>query len=404
MNLNLPKEFWQVSSFFDKITLVFCKSYDIIEKQRLNEGTKMRLIATNSIKPGTKLSKAVINQKGQVLIQAGVPLTERMINRLIDIGLTFIYIEDEKTRDIVIKNTISEKTQKEVIQTVEKTFKDLKTNENISNSFVLEKATKQFSEVIRSVLEELKGNNDLLTLLSDVMIHDQYIFTHSFNVTLYALAIGIELKLDEKQLEALGLGAILHDVGKMLIPQEVLMKPGKLTMEEYDEVKKHTTNGFNLLRNLPNVPLTAAHCAFQHHERLDGSGYPRGVKGDEIHLFGRILAVADVFDAVTSNRVYRQAMLPHEGLEILYAGCGQHFEQRMVEAFRNAVAIYPLGLSVTLNDGRKGIVVKQNPSFCDRPIVRIFEEDGVEISPYEVDLKKELEVMIANCHVVSDIA
>jgi HD-GYP domain-containing protein (c-di-GMP phosphodiesterase class II) len=364
----------------------------------------MRLIATESIKPGMKLSKAITNQKGQVLINAGVPLTERMIRRLGDFGITYVYLEDEKTKDVVVHNTISDKTRKEAVDTIEKTFKELKTDELISNSFVIEKATKQFSKVIRSVILELKENKELLTLLSDVMIHDHYIFTHSFNVTLYSLAIGIELKLEDRQLEALGLGALLHDVGKMLIPQNILMKPGKLTLEEYEEVKKHTTNGFNLLRNLPNVPLVAAHCAFQHHERLDGTGYPRGIKGEEIHLFGRILAVADVYDAITTNRVYRQAMLPHEGLEILYAGTGQHFEPQMVEAFRNAVAIYPIGLTVLFNNGKKGIVVKQNPGYCDRPIVRILEEDGIVVEPYEFDLKERLDVMITNCSVASEIA
>lgn len=364
----------------------------------------MKLVATNSIKPGTKLSQAITNQKGQVLINAGVPLTERMIMRLVDYRISFVYIDDEKTKDIVAKGTISEQTHRKAIETIENTFNELKADEGISNSFVIEKATKQFTEVIRSVMSELKGNKELLTLLSNVMVHDHYIFTHSFNVTLYALAIGLKLNIPDKQLEALGLGALLHDVGKMLIPLDTLMKPGKLTTEEYEMVKKHTTDGFNLLRNLPNIPLTAAHCTLQHHERLDGSGYPRGIKGDDIHLFGKILAVADVFDAVTTNRVYRQAMLPHEGLEILYAGTGRHFEPKMVEAFRNAVAIYPVGLTVTFNDGRTGVVARQNQGYCDRPIVRILEENGHEVESYEFDLKVNLGVMITKCSLESESA
>ncbi|KAA0545345.1 HD-GYP domain-containing protein [Bacillus sp. BGMRC 2118] len=364
----------------------------------------MKLVATTSIKPGTTLSKAIKNQKGQVLINEGVPLTERMIMRLLDYRISFVYIDEEKTKDIEAKGTISDETYSKAIQTIENTFNELKSEGGMTNSFVIEKATKQFTDVIQSVLSELKGNEELFTLLSNVIVHDHYIFTHSFNVTLYSLAIGIKLNLSEKQLEALGLGALLHDVGKMLIPHDILLKPGKLSMEEYEMVKKHTTDGFNLLRNLPNVPLTAAHCALQHHERLDGSGYPRGISGDEIHLFGKILAVADVFDAVTTNRVYRQAMLPHEGLEILYGGTGIHFDPKMVEAFRNAVAIYPVGLSVTFNDGRTGIVSTQNPGYCDRPIVRILEENGVEVEPYEVDLKEDLGVMITKCSLEAESA
>ncbi len=362
----------------------------------------MRLVATEFLRPGTKLNKAILNHKGQVLINEGIPMTDRMIRRLEDLGITFVYIDDEHTKDIEIKNSISDKTRKEAIQTIEKTFKELKVGHPMSNALALEKSTKQFTELIRSVMSELKGNKELLTLLSEVMIHDHYIFTHSFNVTLYSLAIGMEIKLNDKQLEALGLGALLHDVGKMLTPKDILVKPGKLTLEEYEEVKKHAVNGFELLRNLPNIPLIAAHCAFQHHERLDGSGYPRGVTSNDIHVFGKILAVADVFDAITSNRVYRQAMLPHEGLEILYAGAGQQFEAVIVKAFRKAVAIYPVGLTVTLSDGRTGVVIGQNQGYCDRPVIRILEVNNQSIEPYDLDLKEMLDIMITGCSLASE--
>ncbi|MFZ3590670.1 HD-GYP domain-containing protein [Bacillus sp. DJP31] len=362
----------------------------------------MRLVATESIRPGIKLDKAIFNNKGQVLINKGIPLTDRMIRRLEELGITFVYIDDEHTKDIEIKNSISDKTRKEAIQSIEKAFKDLKVGHSpMANALALEKSTKQFSQIIRSLLIELKGNKELLTLLSDVMIHDHYIFAHSFNVTLYSLAIGMELKLVDKQLEELGLGALLHDVGKMLTPKEILLKPGRLTSEEYEEVKKHAMNGFDLLRNLPNIPLIAAHCAFQHHERLDGSGYPRGVTSKDIHVFGKILAVADVFDAITSNRVYRQAMLPHEGLEILYAGAGQQFETVIVKAFRKAVAIYPIGLTVTLSDRSTGIVIGQNQGYCDRPVIRILEVNNQSVEPYEIDLKDMLDVMITGCSLAS---
>jgi putative nucleotidyltransferase with HDIG domain len=362
----------------------------------------MRLVATEFLRPGMKLNKAILNYKGQVLINEGIPLTDRMIQRLLELGITYIYINDDKTKDIESQNTISDQTQKKAIKTIEKTFKELKMDKNLSNSLVLEKSTKQFTEIIQSIMAELKGNKELLSLLAEVMIHDHYIFSHSFNVTLYSLAIGMELKLKDKQLEALGLGALLHDVGKMMISTDILLKPGRLTGEEYDEIKKHAAYGFELLRNLPNVPLTAAHCAFQHHERLDGSGYPRGITSTDIHIFGKILAVADVFDAVTSNRSYRQAMLPHEGLEILYAGAGQQFEAVIVKAFRKAVAIYPVGLTVTLNNGRTGVVVRQNSGYCDRPVIRILEENNREIDPYEVDLKEKLDMVITKCSITSD--
>ena len=194
------------------------------------------------------------------------------------------------------------------------------------------------------------------------------------------------------------MGAILHDVGKMNIPFEILGKPGKLTEEEFEMVKKHPEYGFQLLKNIHTVSLHVAHCAYQHHERIDGSGYPRGLKGDEIHELGKIIAVADVFDAVTSNRVYRNAMLPHEGLEILYAGAGNQFEVSIVEAFRRAVAIYPMGLTVELNDDRKGVISGQNIGIGDRPIVRIIEEMGNPLQEsYEINLKNQPHLIITRC-------
>lgn len=187
------------------------------------------------------------------------------------------------------------------------------------------------------------------------------------------------MTINEKNLEILGLGAILHDVGKMLVPLEILRKPGQLTEKEFEQIRKHADYGFHLIKNVHTVSLLVANCAYQHHERLDGSGYPRGIKGDEIHYFGKIIAVADVFDAVTSNRVYRNAMLPHQGLEVLYAGVGRKFDNTIIEAFRRAVAIYPNGLSVELNDGRKGVVSAQNEGIGDCPMIRILEENGEQI-------------------------
>ncbi|UQD53212.1 hypothetical protein C0971_15140 [Bacillus methanolicus] len=357
----------------------------------------MRLVATSTVKEGATLAKAIYNERGQILLNEGVVLGERLLERLQNKGISYIYIKDSETEDIQYKSPIPDKLRRTAISTIESTFLQLQNNSKLSESFVIEKASKQLIELIRNLHSHLKNDTDLLNLLTDVCSYDQYIFTHSLNVTLYSLAIGMHLKLSTKNLETLGLGAILHDVGKMKVPAEILMKPGKLTEEEFEEIKKHSEEGFRILRNVQTIPLLVAHCAFQHHERLNGSGYPRGIKGNEIHEFGKIIAVADVFDAVTSNRVYRQAMLPHEGLEILYAGAGSLFEIKIVEAFRKAVAVYPVGVTVELNDGRKGTVFRQNAGFSDRPVVRILEEDRRRVKPYEVNLKDEPSIIITGC-------
>ena len=152
------------------------------------------------------------------------------------------------------------------------------------------------------------------------------------------------------------------------------------------------------MKDVKAVPLIVAHCAYQHHERLDGTGYPRGLKDTDIQYFAKIIAVADVFDAITSNRVYRNAMLPHEGLEILYAGCGQLFDLKIIEAFRSTVAFYPVGVTVESSNRMIGIVKKQNAGIADRPIIEIIEENGRKVSnPYQLDLSEKLDVVVINC-------
>lgn len=358
----------------------------------------MRLISTETLAPGVKLSRAVYNETGQVLINNGIPLTPRMIDRLAEFDITFVYIEDEKTADIETSYPISEELRQKALKTISNTFDNILKEEFVKRSLIIERTGKEMMNVVRNIIEELKGNKEVISLLSDVFTYDDYIFTHSLNVTIYSIALATELKLKPKQIEQIGLGAMLHDVGKIFVPREVLLKPGKLTNEEYDAIKKHTEDGFNMLRSTSTIPLVAAHCAYQHHERLDGSGYPRGIKEAEIHLFAKIIGVADVFDAVTSNRVYRSAMLPHEGLEILYSGVGKLFDKELVEAFRKSVAVYPNGLTVELSDGRKGVVSIQHPHVCDRPTIRILEDGDLQVAtPYELDLIKHLNVVITAC-------
>lgn len=358
----------------------------------------MRYVLTNTVKPGTVLARSIYNDTGQILLSEGVALEEILLQRLVNKGVQYIYVKDANTEDICYKEVIPRELKTKAITSIESTFQQIEFNpSNTNNAIVIEKASRKLAELVRELHAQIKSNDDLISLLSDVYTYDNYIYTHSLNVTLYSLAIGMELGLTSKELEILGLGAVLHDVGKMKIPTEILLKPGKLTEEEFDYIKKHPQDGFDLLRNVQTISLLVAHCAYQHHERINGSGYPRKIKGNEIHYFAKILAVADVFDAVTSDRIYRGAMLPHNGLEILFAGAGTLYEKSIVEAFRRAIVIYPVGLTVELSDGRKGVVSKQNKHLSDRPIVRILEDKGKEVSPYELDLMGKLSVVIIGC-------
>lgn len=363
-------------------------------KEVTRTGVVMRLVTVKSLKENIKLAKPVYNEKGNVLISEGISLTERMINRLIELGVTFVYIEDDSVEDIDFESPISQETRAKAMGAMDEAFKAVQNDKDLTKAFVFDKLGQKFSSVVRDLLSDIKNHPQAISLLSDVYSYDNYIFTHSLNVTIYTLALSLKLNLPQKNIEEIGLGAMLHDVGKMMVPLDILLKPGRLTDSEFVVIKQHAEDGFNILRRVPNIPLVAAHCAYQHHERLDGSGYPRGLEGDKIHYYSKIIGITDVYDAVTTNRVYRAAMLPHEGLEILYAGSGTQFDKDLVEAFRRSVAVYPVGLTCYLSDGRKGIVVRQNEGLSERPIIRVTEENNEVCKPYEIDLKEELSVVI----------
>ncbi|PLT30302.1 HD-GYP domain-containing protein [Peribacillus deserti] len=358
----------------------------------------MRLLSTEALRPGLKVGQTIYNDRDKILLCEGVEITDRHIARLKQLNIPFVYIFDQKTAHIKPQESIPNTLRRKAITEIRSAFSEIQKEEANDSSLILEKASWDFKELIKQLISELMGNKKLLHLLSDVYTYDHYIFTHSLNVTLYSIAVGIRLKLAPNQLEVLALGAMLHDVGKVAVPKQILLKPGRLTEEEFVEIKKHSENGFHLLKGIHTVPLVVAHCAYQHHERLDGSGYPRGLLGNEIHYFGKILAVADVFDAVTSNRIYRGAMLPHEGLEVLYAGAGTQFDKTIVEAFRGSVAIYPNSLTVDLSDGSRGIVSRQNYGLSDRPVVEVIEQGGRVLEhTHELDLSRNLDILITGC-------
>jgi HD-GYP domain-containing protein (c-di-GMP phosphodiesterase class II) len=351
----------------------------------------------STIKEDVKLAENVFNNKGKVLLKTGAVLTTSIINRLQMLGITYVYIEDGRTDDILIKPVLAEETRQEAIQVMTEAFDQVKQDLTTGSArFAFYKMERQFSSVVRDIISQIRNRKEAIDLLTHLYAHDDYVFSHSLNVTIYTLALSMKMKnLTAKQTEEIGMGAMLHDVGKMMIPAPILKKPARLTKEEFELVKKHTEYGFDLLRKEHSLSLTSAHCALQHHERLNGTGYPRGLKGNEIHIFGKMIGIADVYDAVTSNRVYRRAMLPHEGMEILYAGAGSEFEKDYVEMFRRAIVMYPTGLTVWLNDGRKGIVSRQNEYISDRPLLLILEENGTDIrDPYEVDMSADQTLFI----------
>lgn len=347
----------------------------------------MRLISIKSLKEGMVLGRTIWNEAGHPLLQEDIEMTGIVITRLKDLNIQYVYIKDEMSKDIESLDNVPIEVRQKVVSDITKTFKSLQKVKRGGETYFLDQQSKVLYSIIDELLENILEDENILTVLGDVFLYDNYVYHHSFQVTTYSIAIAKEMNYSFEEIRQIALGALLHDVGKMLVPQEILFKPGKLSKEEFDEVKKHTIFGFDVLRGLHTVSLLIAHCAFQHHERLDGSGYPRGLIDFEIHPFAKIIAVADVFDAVTSNRVYKGKMQPSQGIAILEAGKGTLYDAKVVDAFSKIIAHYPNGTTVVLSDDSRAIISKQNKNAANKPWARIFEQNGELLkATHEVNL------------------
>lgn len=336
----------------------------------------MRLISINVLKAGMVVGKTIWNEAGRPLLQKNVVVTEGIIDRLRQLNIQYVYIDDKISTGIEIEETVPPAVRVKAVNQITGSFSKVKGLNSHDASLVLDKESKVIGQIVDDLLDSILNSEEILTVLTDAFLYDEYLYKHSFQVTLYSIAIAKELGYSNDVLKTIGIGALLHDVGKLVVPTKVLLKPDSLTEEEFELMKKHTLYGFDILRNLHTISLLVAHCAYQHHERIDGSGYPRGLVDYEIHPFAKIIAVADVFDAVTSDRVYREKMLPSQGIKIIEAGSGTIYDKRVVDAFKNSIVHYPNGTILLLSDGRRGVVAKQNMNNSSKPWVRIFEENN----------------------------
>lgn len=341
-----------------------------------------------------KLGKKIYNEEGIVLLSENAELTEAIIRRLRSHGLNYVYVADPRTDDIVPVDMIEESTRRRALMEIRTNFR--KMTEPAVKGLVYPYLGKTFSGLVEEIMDDLSSREDAMIMMMNINSMDQYLYRHSLNVCIYTILLGQVHGYSKSELKLLGLGALLHDIGKTKLPLKLLTKPDKLTDEEYEQIKLHPEIGFKMLKDEPGIPLISAHCAYQHHERLNGSGYPRGIKGEEISEFARWIAITDSYDAMTTHRVYRSAMLPHQALEVLYTGCDLLYEKSKLEVFRDRVAIYPLGMMVKLSTGEKGIIAKIHGIFPQRPVVRVLTDPyGEDLkTPYDLDLSEQLSIVI----------
>ena len=245
-------------------------------------------------------------------------------------------------------------------------------------------------QLVEEITDSVARNPGALISLARLKTVDDYTYMHSVAVCAMMVALAKQLKLDERQTRLAGLAGLMHDMGKAMIPMEILNKPGKLTDAEFDIVKWHPTEGYRMLTTGTDVDPVVLDVCLHHHEKTDGSGYPKGLKEAEISLFAKMGAVCDVYDAITSNRPYKTGWDPAESLRRMAEWAKGHFDLQVFQAFVKSLGIYPIGSLVQLSSGRLGVVVEQTGKSLTTPTVKVFfsTKSNMRIVPEIIDLSR----------------
>ncbi|GEB30656.1 MULTISPECIES: HD-GYP domain-containing protein [Brevibacillus] len=356
----------------------------------------MRLVSLRQVQPGMKLGRTVFTEDGKVLLGVGMQLTERLISGLQRSGVDSVYIDDPRTEDIVVEEVIRPQTRQIAVEVIEKTIKQITNSNKLARKISLKEMGLHFQRAFSSILDDLMQNKQMVGHLTTISSHSPSLYHHSVNVAVLATAVGMSIGYNRTQLMNLGVGAMLHDIGKVSLPEELLQKKERWNAEEQEIAKQHTTLGFNLLRKQHDISLMSAHVCLQHHERLNGSGYPQGLVGKQIHEFAQIVGICDIYDSLTSPRPWRKRYMPQDAVEYLLGSGGHLFEHHLVNAFIKHIAIFPIGSSVVLNTGETGVVSRVDPDYSHRPTVRILRDGRGNdvIAPYDLNLKENIRLFI----------
>jgi HD-GYP domain-containing protein (c-di-GMP phosphodiesterase class II) len=365
-------------------------------------------VNVSELKDGDVLAKAVKNHHGLTMLEAGTKLKKTYIEKLTRLGIRKVLIRTEQRRGDAdpgqlagsLLFTAGREEKKEELEKQAAVYRYV--NEFAVSPKMLRRSSipeldLKFQVTFRNYLSELIMHPFILKTLSKLYWTDRYLFDHSLNVAVLSGIIGMAKNFDDKKLGALIAGALLFDAGMTLLPREIVQNNRLLSPQEKELIGSHTTEGYNLLKSCVDISESTARCALEHHERYDGSGYPVGLAGKNIHEFAQIIAIADVYDALISPRPYRKPYTLNEATEFLYASGNSLFDIELVRLFLKHIAIYPISTIVRLNNGQVGVVVTVRPGLAHRPVVKILREaDGSPpLAPYHVDLLKQNNLVIS---------
>lgn len=322
---------------------------------------RKKLIQTLSCEVGDILAEDVINNNLKILARDTI-INEFIKSKLINLGVYSITIYDNYREDNSHYVDIK-KEYDNIIMLNKKLIMDIFSGSRDADEIIL--------EITNSIYGKLIDANYMMSYISELKNKDLYTFTHSVNVGFYSMLMAKWMRLSENQVKEIIVAGLLHDIGKTKIDDKILNKPGRLTKEEFDEMKKHPRYGYDIVKKVSQISEDIKTGILFHHERMDGSGYPSRLKNDEINLYSRIIAIADTYDAMTSNRVYKKRVTPFESFNMFLTTGMTIYDIKILNTFLNNITPYYIGAKVLLDDGTKGKIVYIPPYNIVSPIINV---------------------------------
>ena len=342
-------------------------------------------LKSNQLKTGMVTAQSIFNEKGAAFLVRGTPLTDRYIYRLRQLSVPELHVTSLSSNFQLQPppDIIKEHTRVQAVENVAETFRQAEMHGQFNMSLM-----ERCADLLVCDIMSKKKN---LVQITDIRLHDSYTFSHSVNVAVLSAMLGNLCGYSKSKLQVITLGGLLHDIGKLAVPTSILNKPGALTADEFKIIRRHPSEGRRLLKELKSpIASILAIIAVQHHEHIDGSGYPNHIRGKSIHPYCRITAIADVYDALTSVRPYKKAYKPNVVYQMMMHNSPGHFDMDRLRLFFDNVAIYPIGTVMKTNLGY-AIVKKVIFGHTLAPVVIVFADKNGKLLP------KPFGVNLAHC-------
>jgi len=337
----------------------------------------LRLKSIENLNAGDILAKPVYDDKCQLLLSKEAVLTESYIRRLEHSNIQCVYVEDELTRGIAFDTVVSDELKVRSVNTVKQIFKALSDRKS---SMYTVKDLDAIKDVVDALMDEIYNHHNTLYCMTELMGTDMYTYHHSAEVAILSMLVAKSMGLNNAFIHKIGVGALLHDIGKMKIPGDVLNKIEALTGEETELLRTHSQLGYNMLKESANISPISRQIVLLHHEKLNGVGYPLGLKNQDIPVHVRVVTMCDIFNATTSNRSYKSRLNVDMALEVLRVEAVYELDREIYHHLLKVANIYPAGTLVELSDGRLAIVIKENHEAQTRPVLQIVKNNRREES------------------------